>query len=333
MSKWKTGDWEVSEYNWSEEVRQGMTPPDKVEIHDATLRDGAHVVDFSDKERVQFAIALSELGIRRIEIESRASVIRRQSKYTPEKHCETLKKIVNMGLKARIFTMRNVIEGRAGIDEALKCGVSNIVLQEPVNRGRLQQLNQTVEQRINQVFDVITYAKEQGCIIDFFFPRITESELDYSLQIMKAGIEAGADSLCITDSAGSGTPQTFRFLVRKFIELTGNKIPVEIHPHNDFGLAMANLMAGYEAGASVIHCCVNGLGSRAGNTSLEEAAIALHVLYGVDLGLNYSKLYDVSKLVEIMQQWPMAKNKPFYGYGINQAPYKLKYFGKNPHEK
>ena len=333
MSKWKTENWEVSEYNWSREVRKGMTPPDRVEIHDATLRDGAHVVDFSDKERAQFATALSELGIRRIEIESRAPVIRRQSKYAPEKHWETLKKIVNMGLKARIFTMRNVIEGRAGIDEALKCDVSNIVLQEPVNRGRLQQLNQTVEQRINQVFDVITYAKEQGCFVDFFFPRITESELDYTLQIVTAGTEAGADSLCITDSAGSGTPRTFRFLVRKFIELTGDKIPVEIHPHNDFGLAMANLMAGYEAGASVIHCCVNGLGSRAGNTSLEEAVIALHVLYGVDLGLNYGKLYDVSKLVETIQQWPMAKNKPFYGYGISQAPYKLQYFGKKPHEK
>jgi methanogen homocitrate synthase len=333
MSKWKTGSWEVSEYNWSEEVRKGMTPPDKIEIHDATLRDGAHVVDFSDKERAQFVIALSELGIRRIEIESRAPVIRGQSKYPPEKHWETLRRIVNMGLKVKIFTMRNVIEGRAGIDEAIKCDVSNIVLQEPVNRGRLQQLNQTIEQRINQIFDVITYAKERGCFVDFFFPRITESELDYSLQVVKAGTEAGADSLCITDSAGSGSPQTFRFLVRKFIEVTGGKIPVEIHPHNDFGLAMSNLMAGYEAGASVIHCCVNGLGSRAGNTPLVEAVIALHVLYGVDLGLNYSKLYDISKLVETMQQWPMAKNKPFYGYGISQAPYKLQYFGKKPHEK
>jgi isopropylmalate/homocitrate/citramalate synthase len=333
MSTWKTDNWEVSEYNWSTEVRQEMTPPDTVEIHDATLRDGAHVVDFSDEERTQFAVALSELGIRRIEIESRAPVIKRQSKYPPETHGETLKAIVNMGLKAGIFTMRNVIEGRAGIDEALKWDVSNIVLQEPVNRGRLQQLNQTREQRINQIFDVITYAKEHGCFVDFFFPRITESELDYSLQIVAAGIEAGADSLCITDSAGSGTPQTFRFLVRKFQELTGDQIPVEIHPHNDFGLAMANLLAGYEAGASVIHCCVNGLGARAGNTSLEEAVIALHVLYGVDLGLKYSKLYDVSKLVETMQQWPMAKNKPFYGYGISQAPYKLLYFGKNPRKQ
>lgn len=333
MSRWKTHDWEVSEYNWNEEVRKSMRSTDKFTIHDATLRDGAHVVDFSDKERIQLASALSDLGIQRIEIESRAPVIRQQSKYTPEKHWETLKKIADMGLRAKVFTMRNVVEGIAGIDEALKCNVTNIVLQEPVNRGRLEQLHQTVEQRVKQIQEVITYAKNQGCFIDFFFVRITESELNYILQIAKAGLEAGADSLCITDSAGSGTPQTFRFLVRKFIDLTWGKLPVEIHVHNDFGLAMANLTAGYEAGASLAHCCVNSLGSRAGNISLDEAVIALHVLYDVDLGLNYGRLYDVCKLVETMQQWPMAKNKPFYGYGIERAPYKLQYFGKQPHEK
>jgi len=333
MSKWKTNNWEVSEYNWMEEVRRGMTPPDKFDIHETTLRDGAHVVDFSDNERIQLATALSELGIRRIEIESRAPLLRQQSKYPPEKHLETLKNIANMGLKARIFTMRNVTEGTAGIDEALKCDVPNIVLQEPVNRGRMKELGQTMEQRIKQIQKVITYAKDQGCFIDFFTNRITESELNYLLQIVKAGAEAGADSLCITDTAGSGTPQTFHFLVRKFIDLTEGKLPIEIHPHNDFGLAMAALIAGYEAGASVAHCCVNSLGSRAGNISLEEAVMVLHVLYGVDLGLDYKKLYDVCKLVETMQQWPVAKNKPFNGGGIDEAPFDLQYFGRKPRRK
>lgn len=333
MLKWKTENWEVSEYNWNEEVRKGMTPPDKFEIHDATMRDGAHVVDFSDSERIQLATALSDLGVRRVEIESRDRVIKRQSIYPTENHHKTLKKIVKMGLDAEIFTMRNVNEGRAGIDEPLELDVTNIMLQEPVSRGWLEQQGQTLEQRIELIHDTVAYAKDQGCFVTFFTNRICRSELGYLLKIVKVGVDAGADSLCITDSGGLGTPQTFGFLVKKFLEVSRGKLPVEVHPHNDFGLALANTITSYEAGASAVHCCVNSLGARTGNTSLEEAVIALHVLYGVDLGLNYYKLYDLCKIVEIMQQWPMAKNKPFNGYGINRAPFKLQYFGKQPHEK
>lgn len=333
MSRWKTNNWEVSKYNWNEEIRKGMTPPDRFEIHDTTLRDGAHVLDFSDKERVQLATTLSDLGIKRIEIESRASKITHQSIYPPENHWETLKNIANLGLKATIFTMRNMVEGRKGIDKALKCDVTNIVLQEPVHKGWLEQLGQTLEQRIKIIQDVITYAKDRGCSIDFFNSHICKSELNYLLRIVETGIEGGVDSLCITDSEGIGTPQTFKFLVRKYIEVSEGKLPVEVHPHNDFGLALADTIRSYEAGASVAHCCIHGLGSRAGNTSLEEAVIALHILCDVDLGLNYNKLYNVCELVETMQQWPMAKNSVFYGYGINEAPYELQYFGKHPHKK
>ena len=333
MSKWKTENWEVSEYNWSEEVRRDMRPPDRVELHDVTLRDGAHVVDFSDRERIELASALSDLGVTRIEIESRASTIKRQSIYPPEKHWETLRDIANMGLKTRIFTMRNVEEGRGGIDKALECNVTNIVLQEPVHRSWLKQVGQTPEQRLDIVRGVITYAKERGCHVDFFNNHICNSELSYVLRLLKTGVEAGADTLCITDSEGIGTPQTFNFLVGRYVEESGGRVPIGVHPHNDFGLALADAVAGYEAGASIMHCSVNGLGARAGNISLEECAIAFHVLYGVELGFQYDKLGNVCASVELMQQWPVAKNKPFNGYGILEAPYRLQYFGKTPHEK
>lgn len=333
MSKREFDELPVSEYNWLEEVRLGSSQTNKFEIHDATMRDGAHVVDFTDKERIQLAEALSDLGLRRIEIESRARVIKRQSIFPAEQHWKTMKEIANMGLKADIFTMRNVTEGRAGIDKALKYDVKNIVLQEPVQSGWLENLGQTEEHRIDEIQDVITYAKEQGCFIDFFNNHIGYSKLDYLLRIVNAGIEAGSDTLCITDSEGVCTPQTFGFLVKRYIQASEGKIPIQVHPHNDYGLALANTIAGYEAGASIVHCCVNSLGSRAGNTSLEEAVIALRVLYDVDLGLDYGKLYDVCTLVETMQQWPVAKNKPFNGYGIYSGPYKLGYFGKRPHER
>lgn len=307
-----------------------MNPPQKYELHDATMRDGAHVVDFTDKERIHLTEALSDLGVHRIEIESREFVIKRQSVIPPEKHWETLKNIANMGLKGKIFTMRNLNEGRAGIDDSLKHDVPNIVLQEPVQRGWLESQGHTIEQRIELIQDVVGYAKERGCFIDFFNNHVGLSELGYLLKIVKAGIDAGADSLTITDSEGNCTPQTFKFLTQKYLEISEGKLPVEVHPHNDYGLALANTMASYEAGASVTHCCINSLGARAGNTSLEEICITLHVLYNVELGMNYEKLHDVCLLVEQMQQWPVGKNKPFNGYGIDKAPHKLEYFGK-PH--
>ena len=333
MSKWKTDEWEVSKYNWFEEARRSMRPPEKFEIHDATMRDGAHVVDFGHEERIQLATALSKLGVHRIEIESRAATIKRQSIYSLENHCETLKSIANMGLKSRIFTQKNMVEGRAGVDHALSIDVPNIVIQEPVQRGWLEQTGHTLEQRIDFIQDVVSYAKDRGCFVDFFNSHVGNSEPDYLLKIVKAGVDAGADSLCLTDSEGGCTPQAFKFLVEKVTQVSGGKLPVEVHPHNDYGLALANTMASYEAGASVTHCCVNSLGSRAGNTTLEEVVIALHVLYDVDLGLDYSKLNGVCSLVEQMQQWPVAKNKPFYGYGIDSAPHKLQYFGKQPHTR
>lgn len=333
MSIWRTENWEVSHYNWMDDVRGGMNPPDRFMLHDISMRDGAHVVDYSNKERIELATALSDLGVQRIEIESRAPIITRQSIYPPEEHWETLRNIANMGLRSEVCTMRNVSEGYSGIDNALECDVASIILQEPVHRGWLEGLGQTLEQRLEIIDDVIGYAKDHGCFVTFFNSHIGLSKLDYLLTVVEAGVEAGANSLCITDSEGICTPQTFRFFVEKYIESSKGSLPVEVHSHNDFGLALANIVSSYEAGASIAHCSVNNLGSRTGNASLEEVVISFHVLYGEELGLNYNKLNNIVELVEKMQQWPLAKNKPLYGYGVNESPYKMEYFGKTPHIK
>jgi isopropylmalate/homocitrate/citramalate synthase len=307
--------------------------PTDIQLLDITMRDGAHVVDFSNMERIQLTTCLAELGVHRIEIESRAYVIRRQSIYPPDDHWKTLKEITQLGLDSAIFTQRNVADGQAGINRALQCDVHHIVLQEPVQRGWLAQQRQTEDERLQVIQDLIQYAKAHGCYVTFFNSHIFKADPTYLLQVITAAVDAGADSLCITDSEGLGTPHAFHNLVTQYLEVTKGRIPIETHPHNDFGLALANTLAGYEAGASIIHCSVNGLGSRAGNTRLEECVIVLRTLYDQDLGLEYSRLHDVCELVELIQQWPTAKNKPFYGYGIHQAPYDLTSFGKIPHRK
>jgi methanogen homocitrate synthase len=316
------------EYNKIEDSIRKISSLDNLKLHDITMRDGAHVVDFSNNERIELASQLSDLGVHRIEIESRENVIRRQSLYSPEDHWKTLKNIVGMGLKSDIYTMRNVIEGQKGIDESLKLEITHIELQEPVHRDWIKKLGQSEEERFEKIAKVIQYAKDMGCYIVFFNNHICDSDPKYLEKIIRLGKEFDVDSYCITDSEGMGGLDAFKYLTKKYIELSGGDVPVEIHAHNDFGLALANSLISINQGASVIHCSVNGLGSRAGNTKLEELIITLHAIYNMDLGLTYQKLYDVCKIVEYMQQWPIAKNKPFYGYGIHSAPYDLKYFGK-----
>ena len=318
----------TSEYNIIEDSIRKTGSLGKVKLHDITMRDGAHVVDFSNKERILLASQLSDLGVHRIEIESRENVILSQSLYSPEDHFETLKNIVNMGLKSDIYTMRNVQEGQKGIDESLKLDITHIMLQEPVNRDWLKKVGQREEERFEKIKKVIRYAKDMGCSIVFFNNHICDSDPKYLDKIIKLGKECEVDSYCITDSEGIGGLDAFRRLTQKYVEVSDGDIPVEIHAHNDFGLALANSLVSIDCGASVIHCSVNGLGSRTGNTILEELVIALRTIYKTDLGLNYQKLYEVCEIVEHMQQWPVAKNKPFYGYGIHEAPYYLEYFGK-----
>jgi methanogen homocitrate synthase len=100
-------------------------------------------------------------------------------------------------------------------------------------------------------------------------------------------------------------------MVRLVKSLTG--LPVEVHTHNDFGMAVATELAGVEAGAECVHSCANGLGERTGNAALEELIVALHVLYGYDTQYNLAKLPELGELVSRISRFPTAANKPILG--------------------
>jgi methanogen homocitrate synthase len=91
------------------------------------------------------------------------------------------------------------------------------------------------------------------------------------------------------------------------------KLPVEVHTHNDFGMAVATELAGIEAGAEVVHSCANGLGERTGNAALEELMVALHVLYGYETQYKLDKLPELGALVSRISNFPIAANKPILG--------------------
>jgi len=121
------------------------------------------------------------------------------------------------------------------------------------------------------------------------------------------------DRVRIVDTTGCATPQIVGFLVREMRNVTD--IPIEVHCHDDFGLAVANTIAGVQQGAEYVSVTVNGIGERSGNASLEEVALALRVLYGVDCGIDMSRLVEVSRLVEERSGIALQAHKAVVGRG------------------
>ena len=123
--------------------------------------------------------------------------------------------------------------------------------------------------------------------------------------------DAPPDSVGVVDTMGCILPEAMKYMVRLVKSLT--KLPVEVHTHNDFGMAVATELAGVEAGAECVHSCSNGLGERTGNAALEELVVALHVLYGYDTHYNLAKLPELGDLVSRISGFPTSANKPILG--------------------
>ena len=119
------------------------------------------------------------------------------------------------------------------------------------------------------------------------------------------------DSVGVVDTMGCVLPEAMKYMVRLVKSLTN--LPVEVHTHNDFGMAVATELAGVEAGAECVHSCANGLGERTGNAALEELIVALHVLYGYDTQYNLAKLPELGELVSRISGFDTAANKPILG--------------------
>jgi isopropylmalate/homocitrate/citramalate synthase len=169
----------------------------------------------------------------------------------------------------------------------------------------------TRDQVLSATVDSVEYVKKHGLICEFSPMDATRSDMSFLKRVCKAAENAGADRINIPDTVGVMIPQT----MRKFIEdiRTAVKVPLSVHCHNDFGMAVANSLAGVEAGAAQVHVSVNGLGERAGNAALEEVVMALHLIYKRKTGVNTRLLYGTSRLVTRLTGVPIQPNKAIVG--------------------
>ncbi|PKL07279.1 MAG: 2-isopropylmalate synthase, partial [Spirochaetae bacterium HGW-Spirochaetae-9] len=219
--------------------------------------------------------------------------------------------IATLGLKAKIFSFARAMN--EDVDQALACGADGVVIEVPIGYPKLvTQFKWTWEDVVRKTAPVINYAKSKG-LYAVFFPydatRAREEDLDAMLEFIMR--ESAPDSIGLVDTMGCATPEAIAYLTRKYIDYT--HLPVEIHTHNDFGMAVATEMAAVGAGASVVHSCVNGLGERTGNAALEELILALDLLYGAKTGCDYNALPRLSALVSELSGVPIAQNKPVVG--------------------
>ena len=292
----RENEWWVSPYNFVPEVRNTYQLPKTVSIHDATLRDGEQTpgVVFSINDKIEIAEKLDEIGVDRIEAGMPA---------VSEQDFEAIKQISKLGLKSKIYTFARAIN--ADIDKAIECGCHGVIIEVPIGYPKLKyQFKWTWEDVLRKSVPVINYAKSRGMHVVYFpydTTRARESDLTNVLtRIMQ---EAPPDSVGVVDTMGCILPEAMKFMVRLVKKLTNN-LPVEVHTHNDFGMAVATELAGVEAGADCVHSCANGLGERTGNAALEELIVALHVLYGYDTKYNLAKLPELGELVSRISAVP-----------------------------
>jgi 2-isopropylmalate synthase len=169
----------------------------------------------------------------------------------------------------------------------------------------------TPKQVLSATVDSIEYIKKHGLKCEFSPMDATRSELKFLKRVCKAAEKAGADMINIPDTVGIMVPRT----MHKFIEeiKTAVSVPISIHCHDDFGMAVANSLAAVEAGATQVHVTVNGLGERAGNAALEEVVMALHMIYKFKTGVNSRLLYSTSRMVSTLTGISVQANKAIVG--------------------
>lgn len=301
---WKTDRWFTSPWNYLPEVREQLNFPAQIRFHDVTLRDGEQQtgIVFRRQEKVAIAKKLAEAGVHRIEAGMPAVSSEDEA---------AIKDIVSLGLPSEIFSFARCMP--ADVQLAKECGVKGIITEIPSSDHIIKNAyGKTMEWAMKSSIETTLAAKEAGLYTVFFTIDSTRSDLDrYMDLIEKVATEGHMDALTLADSFGGCTPHAIGAVIRK-LKARFNK-PIEIHCHQDFDLGVANTIAALAAGASVAHVTVTGTGERAGNVPLEDTAMALKCMYGVETGIKTETFYELSKLVQQLGGFQVPPNRPIVG--------------------
>lgn len=283
--------------------------PDAVVVNDVGLREGeqSEGVSFSQEAKVELALALERAGVRQIQVGYPGRFPRDAA--ATRAVADALDDAV-----VEVVALTFVDDWEAEVDACLSSGAAlvNVVYRSSARLQRL--LGVTPEQALARVEAAVGRAAAQGCVVSFLPSDSTRADPDYLDELWRTAAAAGAQRVYVADSMGAATPELMAWLVSRARKAA--RLPVGVHCHNDFGLVVANTVAGVAAGAEVVDVAVNGLGDRAGNAPLEEVVAALELLYEVDTEIELTSLTDLSELFARASGRPLHPNKPISGDAV-----------------
>ncbi len=295
-------------------MSEKMTDGNIVKIFDTTLRDGEQSpgASMNVEEKAVIARQLEKLGVDVIEAGFAAS---------SEGDFESVERVSKEAKRPRVVSLARAQEGdikRAlkAVEQAKHPGIHIFIATSDIHMKHKLRMSR------NEVLDAavwaVSYAKKHIDYIEFSAEDASRSDWDFLIQVFSEAIRAGAKTLNIPDTTGYAIPSEFGSLVRYLIEHTegANQVTWSAHCHNDLGLATANSLAAVANGARQVECTINGIGERAGNTSLEEVVMALKTrksLFDVDTNIVTEQIYPASRLLSQVTGIPIPINKPIVG--------------------
>ena len=279
--------------------------PSDLILWDETLRDGEQMpgVHFSPEEKLRIAELLSEVGV---------GVLNAGIPVVSEEEARAVRLLAGAGLHAKVLAAARTVP--ADIDAVVRSGATHIAIFVAASQVHLKFKLRMSEDEVHAASVAsVRRAKEAGLHVAFVTEDTVRAPFEFVERLYRDVQEAGADRLVVADTVGVMTPLTFRWYLTEFQRRVHPR-DLSVHCHNDFGLATANTLTAVECGARAPHVCVNGLGERAGNASLEEVVLDLEQLYGVSTGIRTERLHELSRLVEETSGVPIAANKALVGY-------------------
>ncbi len=287
---------------------------DMLQIFDTTLRDGEQSPGFSmnREEKLQLARQIEQLGVDVLEagfpIASPGDLDATRAVAAEIKGCR-----VAALARAR---QEDVDAALRGLEPAAKPRLHVFLATSDLHLK--YKLRMTREQALDQITKMVRFGRQHCEEVEFSAEDASRTDIDYLCQVVVAAVESGADIINLPDTVGYSTPDDYGEMFRQVRARLGKhpQVVLSAHCHDDLGLALANSLAAIDAGVRQIECTINGIGERAGNASLEELAVALHVRqnrYMVNTRLQLEKLYPTSRMLSTITGISVPPNKAVVG--------------------
>src|SRR5438445_7985083 len=299
---------------WRKSMSVNVSDNNVVRIFETTLRDGeqSHGASMTCEQKVIIARQLEKLGVDVIEAGFAAS---------SEGDFDSVVRVCKEVTPPRVLSLacsqeKNITKALKTVEHAKNPGIHVFIATSDIHLKH--KLRMSREQVLAAAVKAVNYAKEHIDYIEFSAEDASRSDADFLIQIFREVIRAGANTINVPDTTGYAIPSEFCSSMSNLIERTAgaDRVTWSAHCHNDLGLAVANSLAAVHNGARQIECTINGIGERAGNSSLEEVVMALRTrksYLDLDTNITTEQLYPTSRLVSQVTGIPIPINKPIMG--------------------